>query len=145
MSYEIKVKQYCFMSRNIFSFLSYLILLAVSLDRSCVRQDQMVGNDVGLGCWIPGCAVSKRLGAPSGGRHPVIIPESSHNSGLIGCDPVLHSVSKCLKTKICIFCKIFSAESGAKFLNNQSHWCPIICNMDSKCWKTFDILKSVVS
>lgn len=84
-----------------------MIFLPVSLNGSCMGQNQMMCHNVRLCSRVPSSTVSILPGAPPWSKETIIIAKSSHHSWLIKCHPILHSVSKHLEAKVSIIRKIF--------------------------------------
>ena len=87
----------------------YLILVAVSPHRSCMRKDEMVCSKVWLRC---GVASGSALGTPSRCVQAIVVAQSGDAPWLVEGKPVLHPVPERLEAELGVVCKRLPSIMG---------------------------------
>lgn len=101
---------------------SYLVLCLVEIDYGGVREEQVVSDNIRLGC---------RVSAPAQGPEedravprslqPHVVALYGEGVGLVEGDPVLHPISKCLEACLSICSEVLSGFFIFCFKNSNSN------------------------
>lgn len=91
--------------------LLYLIFVLVNFDSSWMSEKQMVCHSVGFSRWVTGSAISLVVRTPPRRKGSAAVATNSKSIRFIHCDPVLHSITKCLEAEIHIISIIISVQN----------------------------------